>query len=290
MNALLKRCYSTLDAAAAVARTESTPLAVRLRRPKIASGESDALPSGLTPTEFTRYQRALAKGELLRPDGTEPTEGEWLAKLNARRSRLRGTREVVAPSGAKETQVVGEKVYLPNIIFRLVPNFTPPGKPYNPHEATFRIPQSVTKTDVRAYLAAAYGVQTTYIRTDNYIAPLRRSWNASWVSGKSYSTYKRAVVGLVEPFYYPKLLEDMPKGERKAREEFLEQEYHVKARKDMMKNSLLRITKKNSHAWSWRGDLTTRRGTIVKKIAKQRALREEFIQVTKDRIQEAREQ
>jgi len=56
----------------------------------------------------------------------------------------------VTPSGAKETQVVGEKVYLPNIIFRLVPNFTPLGKPYNSHEATFRIPQSVTKTDVRA--------------------------------------------------------------------------------------------------------------------------------------------
>lgn len=290
MNALLKRCYSTLDTAAAVARTASTPRAVRLRRPNIASGESDALPSGLTPTEFTRYQRALAKGELLRPDGTEPTESEWLAKLNSRRSRLRGTREVVTPSGATETQVVGEKVYLPNIIFRLVPNFTPPGKPYNPYEATFRIPQSVTKTDVRAYLAAVYGVQTTYIRTDNYVAPLRRSWNRALVSGKSYSTYKRAVVGLVEPFYYPKMLEDMSKEERKAREEFVEQEYHADYMKDMAKYSLLRHTKKNSHAWNWRGDLTTRRGTIVKKIAKQRALREEFIQVTKERIQDARKQ
>jgi len=184
---------------------------------------------------------------------------------------------------------VGEKVYLPNIIFRLVPNFTPPGKPYNPYEATFRIPQSVTKTDVRAYLAAVYGVQTTYIRTDNYIAPLRRSWNTAWVRGNSYSTYKRAVVGLVEPFYYPKLLEDMSKEERTAREDFLEQQYHVKARKDMVKGQLLRLTKKNAPTWAWRGDVTTRRGTIVKKIAEQRALREKFIQVTKERIQEARE-
>ncbi|KAH9072213.1 mitochondrial ribosomal protein L23 [Lactarius deliciosus] len=292
MNALrlLKRPYSTLDAAAAAARTASTPRAVRLRRPNIASGESDALPSGLTPTEFTRYQRALAKGELLRPDGTEPTEGEWLAKLNSRRSRLRGTRDVVTPSGATETQVVGEKVYLPNIIFRLVPNFTPPGKPYNPYEATFRIPQSVTKTDVRAYLAAMYGVQTTYIRTDNYVAPLRRAWNTSWVRGKSYRTYKRAVVGLVEPFYYPMMLEDMSNEGRQAREEFLEQEYHVKFREDMVKSQLLRLTKKSSPGWAWRGDFTTRRGTILKKIAEQRALREEFIQVTKERIQEAREQ
>jgi len=293
MNALLKRSYSTLPDAVTAARTASTPRAVRLRRARkapLTGAESDALPSGLTPTEFARYQRALAKGELLRPDGTEPTEGEWLAKLNSRRSRLRGTREVVTPSGARETQVVGEKVYLPNIIFRLVPNFTPAGKPYNPYEATFRIPQSVTKTDVRAYLAAAYGVQTTYIRTDNYVAPVRRAWNGAWVrAGRSFRTYKRAVVGLVEPFYYPMMHEDMSEADREAREQALDQLYHVRAGKDMLKAQLLQITRKNSPGWVWRGDLTTRRGTILKKIAEQRALREQFIQVTKERMQETRE-
>lgn len=292
MNALLlKRFYTTLPEAAAAARTASTPRAVRLRRSRknpTAEAESDALPSGLTPTEFARYQRALTKGELLRPDGTEPTEGEWLTKLNSRRSRLRGTRQVVTPSGAKETQVVGKKVYLPNIIFRLVPNFTQPGKPYNPYEATFRIPQSVTKTDVRSYLAAVYGVPTTYIRTDNYIAPVQRAWNGAWVRGKSFRTYKRAVVGLVEPFYYPMMVEDMSKEDREAREESLEKLYHVQAKKDMVKAQFLMLTRKNSPGWAWRGDLTTRRGTILKKIAEQRALREQFIQVTKERMQEAR--
>ena len=293
MNALLKRCYSTLPEAAAAARTASTPRAVRIRRSRktpTTASESDALPSGLTPTEFARYQRALAKGELLRSDGTEPTEGEWLAKLNSRRSRLRGTRQVVTPSGAKETQVVGEKVYLPNIIFRLMPNFTPPGKPYNPYEATFRIPQSVTKTDVRSYLAAVYGVQTTYIRTDNYITPVHRAWNHAWVrSGMSARTYKRAVVGLVEPFYYPMMVEDMSKENREAREQSLDELYHFQRRKDMVKEQYLRLTQKNSPGWTWRGDPTTRRGTILKKIAEQRALREQFIQLTKERMQEARE-
>jgi len=293
MNILVKPSYSTLPEAATAARTASTPLAVRFRRARKTptnDSESDALPSGLTPTEFSRYQRALAKGELLRPDGTEPTEGEWLAKLNSRRSRLRGMREVVTPSGAKETQVVGEKVYLPNTIFRLVPNFTPPGNPYNPYEATFRIPQSVTKTDVRSYLAAVYGVQTTYIRTDNYIAPVRRAWNGAWVrSGKSYRTYKRAVVGLVEPFYYPMMAEDMSKADREAREKSLDEMYFGQARKDMLKAQLLQMTRKNSPGWVWRGDLTTRRGTILKKIAEQRALREQFIQVTKERMQQTRE-
>ena len=36
---------------------------------------------------------------------------------------------------------------------------------YNPYEATFRIPQSVTKTNARACLAMVHGVQMTYIRT-----------------------------------------------------------------------------------------------------------------------------
>ena len=60
-------------------------------------------------------------------------------------------------------------------------------------------------------------------------------------------------------------------------------------RKDLVKGLLLRITKKNSPGWVWRGDLTTRRGTILKKIAEQRALREQFIQATKKRVQETRE-
>ncbi|KAI0272642.1 mitochondrial ribosomal protein L23 [Gloeopeniophorella convolvens] len=278
MNALLKRCYSTLPDAAKAARTASTPRAVRLRRaqkPPTPPGENDALPNGLTQTEFARYQRALAKGELIRPDGTEPTEGEWLAKLNERRSRVRGTRGVATPSGAVETRVVGEKVYLPNLLFRLVPNHTPSGAPYNPYEATFRVPQSVTKTDVRAYLAAVYGVQTTYIRTDNYFAPVRRAWNAAWVRGAPHRTYKRAVVGLVEPFYYRRRRRTCRGGAGGARGR-LDELYQREMGKDLMKEQLLRFTKQNSPGWVWRGELTTKRGTILRKIAEQRALREQL--------------
>jgi large subunit ribosomal protein L23 len=107
--------------------------------------------------------------------------------------------------------------------------------------------------------------------------------------GGSARTYKRAVVGLVEPFYYPMMLEDMSKEDREAREQSLDQLYHLHARKDMVKEQYLLLTRKNSPGWVWRGDLTTRRGTILKKIAEQRALREQFIQLTKERMQEARE-
>ena len=84
--------------------------------------------------------------------------------------------------------------------------------------------------------------------------------------------------------------EDMSQADREVRKESLGQLYHIWARKDLLKAQLLRFTWKNSPGWVWRGDLTTRRGTILKKIAEQRALRERFIQVTKERMQEAREQ
>ena len=289
---VFRRCYATIPDAAAAARTASTPRAVRLRRlrkrPTVAPGQSDATADGLTPTEFARYQRALAKGDLMSPDGWDPTEGEWLKKLNARRMRVRGAREAALADGTQETRVIGQKVYLPNIIFRLVRNHTPPGQPYNPYEATFRIPMSVTKTDVRSYLASVYGVQTTYIRTDNYLSPVTRAWNASWTATKSYRTYKRAVVGLIEPFYYPQAMEDMSAEERKKHEQFIEETYQPQGAKDMVKTFLLMQTKKNTKNWSWRDGLTAQRGSILKKISEQRALRERYIQATKEKMQEAR--
>ncbi|KAA1475567.1 mitochondrial ribosomal protein L23 [Dentipellis sp. KUC8613] len=292
MQSLFRRCYATLPDTAAKARTSSTPRAVRLRRlrkrPDAAAGNPDLLPSGLTPTEFARYQRALAKGELMGPDGKEPTEEEWLAKLNARRTRLRGTRQVANADGTKDVEVVGQKVYLPNIIFRLMRNHTPRGQAYNPYEATFRVPQSVTKTDVRSYLAAVYGVQTTYIRTDNYISPVDRNWDLSWTRTYPARTYKRAVVGLVEPFYYPDAVEDMSAEERKNRETFIQDVYRPQGQKDAMKLHWLRETKKNSKNWAWRGGLTAQRGSILRKIAEQRALRERFIESTKKDMLESR--
>jgi large subunit ribosomal protein L23 len=125
-------------------------------------------------------------------------------------------------------------------------NFTSPGNPYNPYEASSAPPsRSLTKTDVRLYFAAVYGPGRT-----NDIHPhgqLRRAWNGIWAhSGNSYRTYKRAVVGLVEPFYYPMLLEDMSTADREAREKSLDEMYFGQARKDMLKAQLLQMTRKSS--------------------------------------------
>lgn len=188
-----------------------------------------------------------------------------------------------------QTQVVGQKVYLPNVIFRMVRNFTPPGKPYNPYEATFRVSQSVTKTDIRSYLASVYGVQTTYIRTDNYLSPYKRTFTG-WT--KARKEYKRAVVGLVEPFYYPQAIEDMPRVEREERQKWLESTFLIKRLQEMKAWELLRMTKKGSKNWHWRksedGHYTAQRGKILATVAAQRAKREQYLLETKERITQFR--
>jgi large subunit ribosomal protein L23 len=90
-------------------------------------------------------------------------------------------------------------------------NHTPIGEPYDPYVATFRIPQSMTKHDLRSYLSAVYGLNVTFIRTDNYVADVQRLGTAGQLRRKAGSTktYKRAVVGLHEPFQYPDDMEEL---------------------------------------------------------------------------------
>jgi len=70
--------------------------------------------------------------------------------------------------------------------------------------------------------------------------------------------------------------EDMSEADHEAHEQSLDELYHTRARKDLLKIQLLRLTQKNSPGWVWHGDFTMQRGTILKK---QWALREQFIQV-----------
>jgi large subunit ribosomal protein L23 len=280
----VRRLYSTkpptpsvLPKVAQVARTTSTPLAVRLRRSRkfgpVAPGVSDATPEGLTPTEHARFQRLRAKGEAGEIEGVEITEEQWLNKLNEKRSRVRGFR-TVKRDGKDETEVVGRRVYLPNIIFRLVRNNTLAGQPYNPYEATFRIPKSVTKTDVRSYLLAMYGVKTTYIRTDNYISPIfPRLKNRR----KAFKTYKRAVVGLVDPFYYPLRIEDMETQARAEREKWIEDNFQIQATRSLQKYEMLRLTKGQAKGWKFKEPLATKRSHILRLVAERRQKREGLI-------------
>lgn len=291
----LRRTYATqppLPELAKAARTASTPLAVRLRRRKqsgaIPEGSSDATVDGLTPTEYARYTRFKAQGALEDKYGKNPSPAEWLQKVNERRSRIRGLRRTVQED-VTETEVLGQKVYLPNIVLRLVRNHTPPGQPYNPYEATFRIPQSVTKTDIRSLLLAVYGVKTTYIRTDNYISPWYRTLEG--YTRRPYKTYKRAVVGLVDPFYYPHRLEDMAPEERKDREEWIEKHFSIQYTRNLQKEELLRMTKGQGRAsWKLNAPFATKRSHILRLVAERRALRENAVASFAQGIQSVRQE
>lgn len=279
---IFRRVYSTkpttsIPEAARVARTTSTPLAVRLRRHKkfgpTAVGKSDATPEGLTPTEQARFRRLRAKGQLKEVDGAEVTASQWMTRMNQRRSRVRGFRKVYR-EGQQETEVVGRRVYLPNIIIRLVRNNTLRGEPYNPYEATFRIPKSVTKTDMRSYLLAIYGVKTTYIRTDNYISPF---FPKIGNKRKAFKTYKRAVVGLVDPFYYPHRVEDMETQQRSEREKWIEDNFQIQATRSLQKYEMLRLTKGQAKGWKMKEPLATKRSHILRLVAERREKREGLI-------------
>lgn len=221
---------------------------------------------------------------------------EWLNRLNEKRQRIRGIHIQTTEEGRKNVQAVGQKIYLPNIIFKLVRNFTPKGEPYNPFQATFRVPQSVTKTDIRSYLYSVYGVEVTYIRTDNYLSPLLRAKNGSFSRRIAHKTYKRAVVGLVEPFYYPMAIEDMTEQEREKRENFYEESFQIKSQKAFRREMLLQMTRgsragnaRNGLRWKWRNASVVSRKQILRSIGERRARRELALSATSRLMAENRD-
>ncbi|CAE6417673.1 unnamed protein product [Rhizoctonia solani] len=282
-----RRFYSSARApadAAKAALESSTPRDVRIRRqrfPKSLSKTGEDSP--LTDVEKTAYDRLKSRGELTveGPDGPrEISEDEWLERTNARRRRVRGARQVAVPDGegatVEEARVVGHRIYLPNIIFRLVRNHTPPGEPYNPYEATFRVPQSLTKLDIRGYLLSMYGVRTTYIRTDNRMPDIRRN-NSTFSKGRwnSEDRYKRAVVGLEDPFYFPHAREDMNTTQREERDKFLNSKFQidqVKLMRDQYRSRLFRPTGFRNASGN-----QTLRGKIVRKVMEQKMAREKAV-------------
>jgi len=250
MSFCFRRLYSTKIprpeiASPFTARIASAPRKVRLRR--LRKEERERIPKGirvptpalpalslktapLSPTEQERYDRLKRTGALLRESRgyVEPTEEEWLDEQNEKRTRIRGVRKVeIKDPETGEVKlvddVVGVRVYLPNIDFYMVRNHTPPGEPYNPFEATFRIPLSFTKLDVRSYLSAVYGVKSTYIRTQIVLKSMKSRKRRTRLRQKNH---KRAVVGLVEPFYYPDAMEDMNLQDRITMQGWLDQAHN----------------------------------------------------------------
>jgi large subunit ribosomal protein L23 len=280
--------FNPLNIPAALARQRSTPQSVRLRRIK---ANRDQLKTGLTTSEQDRWLRLSLTGQ------NTMNIDEWTRSLYERRSRIRGL-EALTPQEAASNplpagtidigegmgygrglvRMVGERIYLPNFPIIFKENKTPKGEPYNPYMATFEIPRSLTKNDLRSYLYFAYGVKTTWIRTLNFQGPIERTTRKR----QRGETYKVARVGLVDPFYYPKMIEDMSAEEREKYVKDLDENFELKrtehARKleqfmmQKMSHGPQSVTKKE-----FKPGLVASRKAILKKVMEKRKEREKMI-------------
>ncbi|BGP44546.1 hypothetical protein JCM10450v2_000360 [Rhodotorula kratochvilovae] len=119
--------------------------------------------------------------------------------------------KATSPSALKADGAAGEyehatqghmKVFLPSVFMRLVRN-TAEHKD-DPYTATFRTSLQLTKPDVTNYLKNVYGLHVTSIRTINYLSPLKRSpIGGGYSRSGGTKSYKKVIVTMTEPFWYP---------------------------------------------------------------------------------------
>ncbi|CAK9786451.1 hypothetical protein CC85DRAFT_263073 [Cutaneotrichosporon oleaginosum] len=284
-----------LPAQAVASQAASAPLAVRERREQFPHAQRKSLlvnpgvfeNGAAWPDHLEKlFQKMRRAGQY---KGDETSARRAFLKVNqAWRSRVRGApngdwAEYFAAEGAPKagTAVPGQKIWLPNITIRLVRNSTKPGQAYDPWTATFRIPPSMTKNDLRSYLHAVYGLEVTFIRTELRVGSVARNRRGQLVRlGGAENNFKRAVVGLKEPFHYPDDVEEMRAGtwggkeageaQAQARERALEGEFLVDGAKTFQKSMLMKIMK----GQRWRGKTTANAGNIIREIARRRNERE----------------
>lgn len=108
------------------------------------------------------------------------------------------------------------------------------------------MPKATTKQDVRSYLKAVYNLDTTFVRTDIRLPEIKRTKHGL-TRKDSHQNYKRAVVGLTEPFHYPDDIDEMDRQERELERKRLEFTFNIERRKEQYKRQLLTLkTEKKS--------------------------------------------
>lgn len=223
-------------------------------------------------TEFSFYEGQI----LFRPRGSEGDsrwdvvdDDELLRRavpeiFNWQKIQERVDTDETINARPHKTELTGYRVYLPNITVRLVRNFTPPGQEYDPYVATFRVPPSMTKHDLRSYLKSVCNLDISFIRTDIYWGSVIRDPT----TGKnrrqtgSAKNYKRAVVGLYEPFHYPDDQEELRalgraigRGDEmwQRREDAVNREYYLDIMKQRRKAMRQLLWKNTNHGYRMQG-------------------------------------
>lgn len=203
---------------AALARTtrlvcsRSTQLSTRSISSAVESPIAGSSSAGSFPASASRQQPRP-------PQSTNryivraPTEGPQAARHSAKSSRIKG-RTPSAPrkalslteltdAGTYAHSDVGQvKIYLPSVFVRLVRNTGAHAD--DPYTATFRVDLRLTKPDITNYLKNIYGLNLTSIRTANYLSPLKRNpIGGGYSRAGGIKNYKKVVVTMTEPFWYP---------------------------------------------------------------------------------------
>jgi ribosomal protein L23 len=98
---------------------------------------------------------------------------------------------------------VARKVFLPN--FKIAMTRNGPAHADDPYTATFRTPVQLTKADITSFLTQVYGLQMTGIRTVIKRGDLmKRAIGVRAIRNSARRpSYKKAIVQLVDPFWYP---------------------------------------------------------------------------------------
>lgn len=274
MTSIFRRALSSLPGPSSTTPTlpslaRTAPQAVTRRR-EVDAEHNRAQPANLLPPRLEAEFQALRSAGQYKGDEASGRKAFYDRQV-VWRSRVRGVKgskqaairddgDVDSSTDAEPTmEVLGQSIYLPNIQIRLMRNHTPPGEAYDPNVATFRIPHNMTKPDLRSYLSALYGMTVTFIRTDNYFPAVKRMPGGGQVRVPvgSQKSYKRAIVGLTEPFHYPDDVDELyAQGERMGlgqqlgdeRKEWIENNFQVGMLAEMKKKALMKFHK----GYRWR--------------------------------------
>lgn len=202
---------------------EITTKLVEAKRNLEISEESSAYKAWLSLTPLERLQEEKGTWEM-RDRGKLYLSGSN-RKKNSQDEVLTKVLGTFHPRWYAQPIRTGELIFLPNVLVRLVKNSTPQNEAYDPWKATFRIPYSMHKHALKSYLLSIYGLRVTWIRTMIY-----RSSRARLAPGgaRDYRSrgfgrrnFKKAEVGLLEPFVFPEI------GERFLREKLLGDEMEI---------------------------------------------------------------
>ncbi|GAA6035918.1 hypothetical protein JCM8097_005163 [Rhodosporidiobolus ruineniae] len=209
MQALCRTAQRTLQAAvrpqAAPTRHLATVVSAPFDAPTAPAPARSAADLSVPLASNSRV--VLPKPSSSRP--AAPRVSKHSSKVTGRTARK--PRKATAPSELNPDGLAGErlavtagqvKVFLPHVFMRLVRNTGEhKGDPYT---ATFRTHLELTKPDIANYLKNVYGLHITSIRTINYLSKLKRSpVGGGMTRSGGTKNYKKVLVTLTEPFWYP---------------------------------------------------------------------------------------